>query len=570
MGKRSLPVRIQRETQLGGMGKRSLPVTAASLKESPMSLWKIAWRNMQQRALASWLTGLSMALGVALVVAVLVVYAVLSTSFTRAAEGYNMIVGAKGGKLQLVLNTVYHLSTPIENIPWTYYEEFITVGGKAGRFAPMIEVAIPYCLGDNYEGYRVVGTTSELFTKLGYGVDDAGQPIPYQFAAGRNFDDKKYFEGVIGSIVAHNTGLKVGDSFEPTHGVTTEAEQGHKHDPIKVVGVLAPTGTPNDRALFMNVEGFFLLEGHAKEHAKPKKKPAAKATSAEHKHDHDDHAHEGDAHAQDEHAHDAHEYEEHPHEESHEHAAAAPPVSAEGDDHDHAAHDDHEHAEHEHAEHDHAGHDHDHGHSHAHKPLPKDQREVTAILLRTKTDNPIAGVALPRTINKEQVAQAVLPIREIYNLFNGIIGPFKTILLCLGGLVVAVAGIGVMVSIYNSMSDRQRDIAIMRSLGASRNTVMWVVLLESIMLSVLGGLGGVLLGHGLIAALNPYITAQTGVSIGLLEFATQTVRLFNRDWHVAWELVLIPGLVLLASVVGFLPAMAAYRTDVAKALTASP
>ena len=98
-----------------------------------MSLWKIAWRSMQQRALASTLTGLSMALGVALVVSVLVVYGVISTSFTKGAQGFDMIVGAKGGKLQLVLNTVYHLSTPVENIPWSYYKKFITAG--PGKFA---------------------------------------------------------------------------------------------------------------------------------------------------------------------------------------------------------------------------------------------------------------------------------------------------------------------------------------------------------------------------------------------------------------------------------------------------
>jgi putative ABC transport system permease protein len=527
-----------------------------------MSLWKIAWRNMQQRALASWLTGLSMALGVALVVAVLVVYGVMARSFTNAAEGYNLIVGAKGGKLQLVLNTVYHLSQPIENIPWSYYEEFLTVDGRQGKFAPMTEVAIPYCLGDNYQGYRVVGTTSELFTKLGYGLDDAGQPIPYQFSDGRNFDDKKPFEAVIGSVVARTTGLKVGGSFEPTHGVTTEEEQGHKHDPIKVVGILAPTGTPNDRALFMNMEGFFLLEGHAKEHEKPKPKRKATAKS--------------DAHAHEEHDHD-HEAHDHDHEHAHDEPAAKAVASKETataphdhDEHEHA-HDEHVHADHEHAHADHEhGHDHNHDHAHAHKPLPKEQREVTAILVRTRTDNPILGMAMPNQINEGQVAQAVFPIREIYNLFDGIIGPMKTIMLCLGGLVMLVAGIGIMVSIYNSMSDRKRDIAIMRSLGASRNTVMLVVLLESIILSVLGGLAGVLLGHGLIAALNPYITAQTGVSIALFDLPGWVVSISNYRVTIPYELVLVPSLVALASIVGFLPAMAAYRTDVARALSSAP
>src|SRR5687768_13962754 len=90
-----------------------------------MSLWKIAWRSIQQRGLASLLTALSMALGVMMVVAVLAIYGVVSESFhNNSSLGYGMIVGAKGGKLQLTLNTVFYLSQPVENIPYDYYLEF--------------------------------------------------------------------------------------------------------------------------------------------------------------------------------------------------------------------------------------------------------------------------------------------------------------------------------------------------------------------------------------------------------------------------------------------------------------
>ena len=90
-----------------------------------MSLWKIAWRSIQQRGLASALTALSMALGVMLVVLVLSIHGVVALSFkNNSSLGYNLIVGAKGGKLQLTLNTVYYLSQPVENIPYDYYLEF--------------------------------------------------------------------------------------------------------------------------------------------------------------------------------------------------------------------------------------------------------------------------------------------------------------------------------------------------------------------------------------------------------------------------------------------------------------
>jgi putative ABC transport system permease protein len=97
----------------------------------------------------------------------------------------------------------------------------------------------------------------------------------------------------------------------------------------------------------------------------------------------------------------------------------------------------------------------------------------------------------------------------------------------------------------------------MRSLGASRGTVMQVILLESILLSVGGGLMGLALGHAAVAALGPTIAEQTGFSMGLLQFRGA-------------ELLLVPGLVVLASLVGYLPALAAYRTDVGKSLTANP
>jgi putative ABC transport system permease protein len=439
-----------------------------------MSLWKIALRSMQQRLLASSLTGLSMALGVALVITVLVILGVIRDSFGRGAQGYHMIVGPKGGKLQLVLNTVYHLSQPIENLPWSYYKKFKTPGKE--NFGDYVATAIPFCLGDNYEGYRVVGTTREMFTKLEYA---AGRK--YEFAEGRNFLQTGYFEAVIGSAVARKTGLKLGDTFMPTHGVT-ENEDGHVHDDkFKVVGILAPTGTPNDRALFINIEGFFLLEGHAKGPGVP-------------------------------------------------HAAEAA----------HAEHADHE------------GHDH---HHHHHEPLPEDQREVTSILVVVKNDLYAAG--LSQKINEGLEAQSVAPTREIQMLMEEIVRPIEWLLLFLTTTVVVVAGIGILVSIYNSMNDRQHDIAVMRALGARRGTVMSIVLLESLLLALGGGVLGVLLGHGLIGAIDPIVESRTGVSVGFLQFE-------------GIELVLIPGLTVLAALVGFLPSLAAYRTDVAKALTSRP
>jgi putative ABC transport system permease protein len=120
-----------------------------------------------------------------------------------------------------------------------------------------------------------------------------------------------------------------------------------------------------------------------------------------------------------------------------------------------------------------------------------------------------------------------------------------------------VAGIGIMVSIYNSMNDRRHEIAIMRALGARRSTVMMVILLESVLLSLGGGALGLSLGHGLLAIAGPWIAEKVNLPLSMLDF--QRV-----------ELILIPGLIVLASIVGYLPAVAAYRTDVGKSLIANP
>jgi putative ABC transport system permease protein len=478
-----------------------------------MSFWKIAWRSIQQRSLASTLTAVSMALGVMLVVAVMVVGHVVDNYFmTGAGLGYNLVIGKKGGEYQLVLNTVYYLGRPIENIPWSYYKEFLPAArrsdGKEGKFAPWVDKAVPCNLGDYFGPFRVVGTTAAMFGTL----HDIG------FAAGENFHDDDFFSGVIGATVAKEMGLGVGDKFKPTHA----AEDGHVHDEqFAITGILEQTGTPIDRALFINIEGFFLLRGHALEG------DPTKPGAGSHKHDHKTSA-ENEKHSESEH-------------------------EIAGEKHSKADHD-HDHAHHNHE------HDHDHDHSH-HEPLPEEKREVTAVLVLTKS---VAGLppeatvgSIYKAINKDVVAQAVQPIRVITEFLSTFLRPLQLVLLVLTVLIVVVSAVSILVSIYNSMAERRHEIAVMRALGAGRGAVMRIMLLESILLALGGGFLGWLVGHAILSGLTPWLTEWTGVTFPPLHFTGA-------------ELLLIPGIIALASLVGFLPAWSAYRTDVAKALTANP
>ena len=162
-----------------------------------MPFWKIAWRNMQQRGLASALTALSMALGVAVMIVVIVVYGVTVRQFEQNAQGYNLIVGGKGGSLQLVLSTVYHIGQPLYPIPYTYYQKFL----PGGEFGNETTVAIPQCLGDSYQvaERRDVSRdrhNADLFDKIEYGRESDGTPLRYEFqAGGRNLRDASHLHG---------------------------------------------------------------------------------------------------------------------------------------------------------------------------------------------------------------------------------------------------------------------------------------------------------------------------------------------------------------------------------------
>jgi putative ABC transport system permease protein len=434
-----------------------------------MSLLGIAWRNIRQRLLTSLLTALSLALGVALVVATLVTGGIVKQAFESGSGlGYNMIVGAKGSPLQLVLNSVYLISKPIENVSWDFYQQFLPAAGRTdgvdGTFAASTNVAVPICMGDYYRGYRVVGTNAAYFDRL-----TVGGGRPFTFSAGRNFREDEFFGGVLGSAVAASLGLKVGDAFAPTHG----ADDGKVHDPFRVAGILARTDTPVDRGVFVNMEGFYLQDGHAK----PLEDGAGEA------------------------------------------AAVDPPADGP-------------------------------------RRLPFAQREVTAILLDTAAlpglPAELTAMGLRTAINEGRDGQAALPIAEIRQLLDLFVRPLELLLLLVTALVVVVSAIGILVSMVGSSLERSRDVAIMRALGARRGTVLAVVLIEAVLLAVGGGLAGWLLGHLLVGALSPLITTNAGVSASVLSAAPGA------------ELLLVPFLVALAILAALLPAVVAYRTDVAK------
>ncbi len=441
-----------------------------------MSLFAIAWKSIRQRALASSLTGLSVALGVALMVTVLVLNGVVTRLFSQSATGFDLVIGpAKGSPMQLVLNTIYFVDQPIDNLPFKEYLKF--------KKHPSIAHAIPFALGDTTQDarFRIVGTIPEYF---------ALEYVPghkFEVEPGGRFLSEP-LDAVIGARVARAQGWSVGSQFPIAHGGNVNDVHDQK---FTVRGVLRPTGTPSDRAVFIHLDGFYEIPGH--------EKPLEEALARER-------AFAGDI------------------------ANHQPPAA-------------------DHPQHLPQAETRDAGAPHR---IPDEQKEVTAILVQTKTRT--LAILLQANVNERPFAQAVNPIEQIGKLLRNVVGNIRTMLVVMTVLIIIVSLVGILVSIYNSMADRRREIAVMRALGASRTTVLSIIVAEAVLLCAVGGSLGLLLGHGMVFVAAPIVEARSDLLIDPWSFE-------------AAEAVLLPALILLAGLVGLVPGFTAYRADVARSLT---
>ena len=213
-------------------------------------MFLIVRRSLRQHAVSTIITAIGVALGCGLLMSVFALQQQTEDAFTAGNTGFDAVVGARGSQLQLVLNSVFHLEQSPGNISWKRYTDIAN--------DRRIKEAIPYAVGDNYKGFRIIGTVPKLFTK-----HELGEGVTFEFASkhGRVFDE--YLgEAVIGSFVSQQTGMNVGSTFNSYHGMTFDEKQ--KHDiEFTVVGVLKPTNTPADRAIWIPLEAYFRMPGHA-------------------------------------------------------------------------------------------------------------------------------------------------------------------------------------------------------------------------------------------------------------------------------------------------------------------
>lgn len=211
-------------------------------------IFTIVRKSLRQHALSTVVTALAIALAAGLVMSVFVIQKQTYQAFAGGDSGFDAVLGARGSQLQLVLNTVFHLETSPGNISWQMYRDIAQ--------NPQVELAVPYAVGDNYQGFRIVGTSEELFTKTEF--RKGGK---YEVESGGRFFNSQAKEAVIGSFAAAQTGLKVGDVFQPYHGLIFDEKNKHNDD-YTVVGVLEPTNSPSDRVIWIPIEGVYRMTGH--------------------------------------------------------------------------------------------------------------------------------------------------------------------------------------------------------------------------------------------------------------------------------------------------------------------
>ena len=228
-------------------------------------LLRIAWRNLTARPLQHGLT----ALAVAMALSVLLLAGSFRGGITRAAEHFDLIVGAKGSPNQLALNIIFLQDVPIGNISWDLFRRLET--------DHRVAAAVPLGLGDSYRGFRVVGAAAGLF-------DLRSRPgaQPYlSLAEGRIFQEN--FEAVVGAAAARKLGLKLGDTFITSHGLAGAGLEKEEHAgrPYRVVGILRPARGPYDQGIFTTLESLWAVHDKEWEHTSSRNVPDEEAHDTE-------------------------------------------------------------------------------------------------------------------------------------------------------------------------------------------------------------------------------------------------------------------------------------------------
>lgn len=226
-----------------------------------MNVFSLSLKQIKSKPLSSVLNIVLFAFGITIISFLLLVRNGFEEQMRKNVGGIDLVVGAKGSPLQLILSAIYHIDSPTGNIS---YKEAQTIGEM-----PLVKQAIPISLGDNYHSFRIVGTT-------------AAYPSLYggELAEGKQWETS--MQATIGSKVARKAGLKIGDTFAGVHGLMEEGGHAHEDHRYEIVGIYKETGTVLDQLILTSLESVWEIHAHGEEEE-----------GHDHTHDHDhDHEHE--------------------------------------------------------------------------------------------------------------------------------------------------------------------------------------------------------------------------------------------------------------------------------------
>ncbi len=500
------------------------------------TILRLAMQSLRSRRFTSLLTVASIALSVTLLVGIEHVRSGVRESFAGTIRGVDLIVGARGGSLQVLLSTVFGIGASSTAVSMETYERWAA--------HPAVAWTIPYALGDSHRGYRVIGTTPEFYERYRYRQDGR-----VTFAEGRAAEQET--DVVLGAEVAARLGYGVGSPIVVTHGLQGGGISDHEEHPFTVTGILARTFTPIDRAIYVTLEGIEAMhEGFEAMPASAAPVPAPPAGTPSMPGAETPPVMPGTTPPV------MPGYEPPPGTPAMPGATppampgatppampgatppvmpgttppvmpptGAPPATSSAPAAPTADHDDHD-----------------------HRP-----EQITSFLVGTR--NRFEALQLQREMNTDftEPLTAIIPGVALGELWQNI-ATAEVGLRIVALFAVAIGLTGMLVALYSSLDARRREMAILRAVGAGPRTIVSLLVLESALLAFLGCVIGVLLVYLILALGQGTIEARSGVHLA--------VRALGRTEWTYLALVLGAG-----TLVGFIPAIKAYRTSLTDGLS---
>jgi putative ABC transport system permease protein len=422
-----------------------------------MNLFGLSLKNIFHKPLSTALSLVLFALGVGLISILFLLSTQVQEKFDKNLAGIDLVIGAKGSPLQLILSSMYHIDNPTGNISIKEATPFIREGH------PLIGTAIPLSLGDSYAGYRIVGTTEAIFDLY-----------EAELREGKLWE--KPMEVVIGAAVALDTKLKIGDTFNSSHGF--DLNENLVHDDagsFKVVGILQPSGAVTDQLVLTPPESVWAVHDHG---AHEEEAEESDSTHAEHHHEHYDEIN---------------------------------PLTSYPD------------------------------------------KDITAVLLKFKSRTNIQALNMLRGINENTDLLAASPPIEINKLYDNM-GVGIDALRVLALVIVFVSGLSIFISLFSSLKERKYELALMRTMGASRDFLFILIILEGLLLAALGYLLGIALSH-------------IGMEVMAGAMKESYRYTFSGFVFLREELILLAGALGIGFVAAIIPAIQASRTDISTTLS---